>query len=190
MYEELSQRVDSALQLKERIGNFMDVERPFQQLRSDAETLRGQVDGTAENMTKLQDQNGRTMEAQKQAAAKLEAIERRCEELGRVLQDKEHRVSAVEEATQKIDGLQQTIDDLTREIGTLKERSGALEDSFRILDMAFQKQSLLLSSTPSIYPVRGLMGNGYGWRRDPFRQFALATRVVAKACARFAARSA
>ncbi|MBI4168944.1 MAG: peptidoglycan DD-metalloendopeptidase family protein [Acidobacteria bacterium] len=54
------------------------------------------------------------------------------------------------------------------EINTLKERSGALQDSFRTLDMAFQKQSLLLSSTPSIYPVRGLMGNGFGWRRDPF----------------------
>ena len=54
------------------------------------------------------------------------------------------------------------------EINTLRERSGALQDSFRILDMAFQKQALLLSSTPSIFPVRGLMGNGYGWRRDPF----------------------
>jgi murein DD-endopeptidase MepM/ murein hydrolase activator NlpD len=54
------------------------------------------------------------------------------------------------------------------EISTLKERSGALQDSFQILDMAFQKQALLLSSTPSIFPVRGLMGNGYGWRRDPF----------------------
>lgn len=54
------------------------------------------------------------------------------------------------------------------EINTLKERSGALQDSFRVLDMAFQKQSLLLSSTPSIFPVRGLMGNGFGWRRDPF----------------------
>src|SRR5438445_4426136 len=54
------------------------------------------------------------------------------------------------------------------EINTLKERSGALQDSFLVLDMAFQKQALLLSSTPSIFPVRGLMGNGYGWRRDPF----------------------
>jgi murein DD-endopeptidase MepM/ murein hydrolase activator NlpD len=57
---------------------------------------------------------------------------------------------------------------LEGEINTLKERSGALQDSFRVLDVAFQKQSLLLSSTPSIYPVRGLLGNGYGWRRDPF----------------------
>ena len=78
------------------------------------------------------------------------------------------------------------------EIGTLKERSGALQDTFRVLDVAFQKQSLLLSSTPSIYPVHGLLGNGYGWRRDPFtgmRDFhqgldlvaPLGTKVVAPA---------
>jgi murein DD-endopeptidase MepM/ murein hydrolase activator NlpD len=54
------------------------------------------------------------------------------------------------------------------QIQTLKERSGILQDSFRVLDTAFQKQALLLSSTPSIYPVRGLLGNGFGWRRDPF----------------------
>ncbi|MGH9750722.1 MAG: M23 family metallopeptidase [Candidatus Polarisedimenticolia bacterium] len=81
---------------------------------------------------------------------------------------------------------------LEGEIDTLKERSGALQDSFRVLDVAFQKQSLLLSSTPSIYPVRGLLGNGYGWRRDPFtgmRDFhqgldlvaPLGTKVVAPA---------
>jgi murein DD-endopeptidase MepM/ murein hydrolase activator NlpD len=78
------------------------------------------------------------------------------------------------------------------EINTLKERSGALQDSFRILDAAFQKQTLLLSSTPSVYPVRGLLGNGYGWRRDPFtgmRDFhqgldlvaPLGTRIIAPA---------
>lgn len=78
------------------------------------------------------------------------------------------------------------------EINTLRERSGVLQDTFRVLDMAFQKQSLLLSSTPSIYPVHGLLGNGYGWRRDPFtgmRDFhqgldlvaPLGTRVVAPA---------
>ena len=78
------------------------------------------------------------------------------------------------------------------EINTLRERSGALQDSFRVLDTAFQKQALLLSSTPSIYPVRGLLGNGFGWRRDPFtgmRDFhqgldivaPVGTRVVAPA---------
>ena len=78
------------------------------------------------------------------------------------------------------------------EITTLRERSGAIQDSFRVLDTAFQKQALVLASTPSIYPVRGLLGNGFGWRRDPFtgmRDFhqgldivaPVGTRVVAPA---------
>lgn len=57
---------------------------------------------------------------------------------------------------------------LQGEIDTLRERSGQLESSFQVLDTAFQKQALTLSTTPSIFPVRGLLGNGYGWRRDPF----------------------
>ena len=57
---------------------------------------------------------------------------------------------------------------LKGEMTTLLERSGTLQDSFRVLDTAFQKHALLLNSTPSIFPVRGLLGNGYGWRRDPF----------------------
>lgn len=81
---------------------------------------------------------------------------------------------------------------LDGEIDTLQNLSGTLEDTFRVLDTAFQKQALTLSSTPSIFPVRGLLGNGYGWRRDPFtgmRDFhkgldiiaPLGTRVVAPA---------
>jgi murein DD-endopeptidase MepM/ murein hydrolase activator NlpD len=81
---------------------------------------------------------------------------------------------------------------LQGEIDTLRNRSGQLESSFQVLDTAFQKQALTLSSTPSIFPVRGLLGNGYGWRRDPFtgiRDFhkgldiiaPLGTKVVAPA---------
>ncbi|HMC81902.1 MAG TPA: M23 family metallopeptidase [Candidatus Polarisedimenticolia bacterium] len=54
------------------------------------------------------------------------------------------------------------------ELEVLRERTGALQDSFKILDVAFAKQALLLSSTPSIMPVKGLFGNGYGWRKAPF----------------------
>jgi murein DD-endopeptidase MepM/ murein hydrolase activator NlpD len=57
---------------------------------------------------------------------------------------------------------------LQGEIDTLRDRSRQLESSFKVLDTAFQKQALTLSSTPGIFPVRGLLGNGYGWRRDPF----------------------
>ncbi len=54
------------------------------------------------------------------------------------------------------------------ELGLLEERTGALQDSLKVLDVAYAKQALLLSSTPSIMPVKGLYGNGFGWRKDPF----------------------
>ena len=54
------------------------------------------------------------------------------------------------------------------ELKVLRERSENLQDSLQLLDAAYEKQAAYLASTPSIIPVRGLYGNGYGWRKDPF----------------------
>ena len=79
-----------------------------------------------------------------------------------------------------------------RELQVLESRSQELQQSLEEMQPAFQKQAAFLASTPSILPVRGLYGNGYGWRKDPFtgeRDFhqgldiaaAPGTRVVAPA---------
>lgn len=57
---------------------------------------------------------------------------------------------------------------LNDEIGNLKERSSVLNDSFTLLEKVYHDQSLLLASTPSIAPVRGMISYGYAWRKDPF----------------------
>ena len=54
------------------------------------------------------------------------------------------------------------------EIENLQERSSVLTKSFSLLEKVYHDQSLLLSSTPSITPVRGMMANGFAWRKDPF----------------------
>ncbi len=68
------------------------------------------------------------------------------------------------------------------ELEILQERSGALQDSFKVLDLAYAKQAMILSSTPSLMPVKGLYGNGFGWRKDPFtgmRDFHQGVDIVA-----------
>jgi murein DD-endopeptidase MepM/ murein hydrolase activator NlpD len=46
---------------------------------------------------------------------------------------------------------------------------GALLDRrLDTLEQAFDEQSDRLSRVPSLLPVRGLIGAGFGWRRDPF----------------------
>lgn len=57
---------------------------------------------------------------------------------------------------------------LQDDLANLKERSGVLAHSYELLEKVYRDQSLLLSSTPSIAPVKGLISYGHGWRRDPF----------------------
>jgi murein DD-endopeptidase MepM/ murein hydrolase activator NlpD len=47
-------------------------------------------------------------------------------------------------------------------------RSHRLEKDLSVLEKKFVAQSLLLSSTPSIAPVRGILTDGFGGRSDPF----------------------
>jgi murein DD-endopeptidase MepM/ murein hydrolase activator NlpD len=54
------------------------------------------------------------------------------------------------------------------EIENLQERSSVLKQSFSLLERAYHDQSLLLSSTPSIAPVQGMIAYGFSWRKDPF----------------------
>jgi murein DD-endopeptidase MepM/ murein hydrolase activator NlpD len=47
-------------------------------------------------------------------------------------------------------------------------RSHRLEKDLGVLEQRFVAQSLLLSSTPSMAPVRGILTDGFGGRSDPF----------------------
>ncbi len=78
-------------------------------------------------------------------------------------------------SSRSIGGLRQEFPNVTMdpslvhdEIENLKERSGVLRNSFDLLEKVYRDQSLLLSSTPSISPVKGMIAYGFSWRRDPF----------------------
>jgi murein DD-endopeptidase MepM/ murein hydrolase activator NlpD len=44
----------------------------------------------------------------------------------------------------------------------------ALEEKGRILERFYEQNSLMLASTPSIWPVRGYLSSTFGQRKDPF----------------------
>lgn len=48
------------------------------------------------------------------------------------------------------------------------ERSAALASQLALLESQFAKRSDIVSSTPTVAPVRGLLNSGFGSRRDPF----------------------
>ena len=119
-YEHIGQRIDQAIELKDRLESFLDVDRPFQVLKGDADAIRAQVEGTGEQVARLREQHDRLLDQHKLAVSKMEAMDRRREDLGRDMQDKERRVAGVEQAVRGMDGIQQTVEEVRRQVGTLK----------------------------------------------------------------------
>jgi murein DD-endopeptidase MepM/ murein hydrolase activator NlpD len=54
------------------------------------------------------------------------------------------------------------------DIDKMSFRSNRLQSDLSVLEEKFVAQSRLLSSTPSIAPVRGILTDGFGGRSDPF----------------------
>ena len=54
------------------------------------------------------------------------------------------------------------------DVDKMSFRSRRIEKDLNVLEEKFVAQSLLLSSTPSIAPVRGILTDGFGGRQDPF----------------------
>src|SRR5262245_1908256 len=143
---ELVAKVDLATELKERLTGFLEVEKPFMLLRRDAETLHGQLEGAAERMARLREQHDRLLDANKLATQKMDAIDRRRDELGRSLQDKERRVESVELSVKSLDGIESHINEVKRDMITLKalgdsvaQKTAALEAHREALDRALSQ---------------------------------------------------
>lgn len=72
--------------------------------------------------------------------------------------------------------------DIEGELSVLDRKASGLLDNYKVIGKAFEKQSVQLSSTPSVIPVKGILGHGYGWRKDPFtglRDFHAGVDIVA-----------
>lgn len=118
--EELNHKVDLALDLKEQLGAFLDVDAPFRQLQGDAEALRGQVESAGEQLVRVREQHDRVMDAHRAGLSKIEAFERQHEDLARGVEDKERRLAAVEQTLRGMDDVGRTVEDAKRRLGTLK----------------------------------------------------------------------
>src|SRR5204863_3767684 len=93
VFDSIGGKLDAALTLRDQLERFLDVDKPFQVIRNDADTLRSHVDGTGEMIARLREQHDRLMDAHKLATSKMEALDRRRDDLSRSMQDKERRVA-------------------------------------------------------------------------------------------------
>jgi chromosome segregation ATPase len=104
-FEAIRSKVDAVLELREQLDSFLEIDKPFQALRGEAESLRTQVESTTEQVSRMRDQQNRLSTAVTTANSKIEALDRRRDELGRSLADKERRVTTVDQAVRGMDGI-------------------------------------------------------------------------------------
>ena len=57
---------------------------------------------------------------------------------------------------------------LKGELSVLGDQTKVLQENYQMIAEALQNQTAMLDSTPSLKPVKGMLGHGYGWRKDPF----------------------
>ncbi|MFI5372020.1 MAG: hypothetical protein ACHQ52_10720 [Candidatus Eisenbacteria bacterium] len=150
VFEGLSEKVDVAVNLKDRLASFLEIEKPFQLLRGEADALRGQVEGTGEHIGRLREQHERLVDSHKLAVSKMEALDRRRDELGRDLQDKERRVVSVEQAVRGMDSVRHTVDDVKRELGTLKAHADSLSQKTAALEAQREAVDRALAQADSL----------------------------------------
>jgi murein DD-endopeptidase MepM/ murein hydrolase activator NlpD len=60
------------------------------------------------------------------------------------------------------------VDWVTRDLETLGQEITSRERSFRELKTLLEEKRSLLASTPTIWPVKGMVTAGYGYRSSPF----------------------
>jgi len=155
--EDIGQKITAALELETRLDSFLEIDKPFSVLRGDAESLRGQLEATSDHLARLREQYDRMVDDQKATNAKVEALEKRRDDLGRSLTDKERRMAMVEEAARGIDSVRHRADDVRREMGALKamtdfvaQKTASLEAQGQAADRALAQATELDRAMRSI----------------------------------------
>src|SRR5512138_3643997 len=126
-------------------------------------------------LSKLQRENRELQTANEQFSKSVESLRTQL----RTVEDRTRKlaiiagISTLDESSQGgVGGVRQN-DDLNGnpyrdDIDKMSFRSRRLEGDLSILEQKFDAQNQLLSCTPSIAPVRGILTDGFGGRSDPF----------------------
>jgi murein DD-endopeptidase MepM/ murein hydrolase activator NlpD len=125
-------------------------------------------------LTKLKSENSQLQHANEQFSKSVESLRTQLH----TVEDKTRKlaiiagISTLDESNQGgVGGLrsdEQNNMPYRDDVDKMSFRSHRLEKDLSVLEQRFAEQSQLLSSTPSIAPVRGILTDGFGGRSDPF----------------------
>ncbi len=116
----LSDKVETALLLREQVDSFLSLQGPLNTLRADSETLRTQLSEQAENVTRMRTQHDDALTAHRHTTSRLENFDQDFQAATGKLEDVVRRVQSVERALEPINQASISIPDVQHQLAVLK----------------------------------------------------------------------
>jgi len=116
----LSDKVETALLLREQVDSFLSLQGPLTALRTDSETLRTQLSEQAENVARMRTQHDDALTAHRHTTSRLENFDQDFQAATGKLEDVVRRVQSVERALEPINQASISIPDVQHQLAVLK----------------------------------------------------------------------
>src|SRR3954468_23791981 len=116
----LSDKVETALLLREQVESFLSLQGPLTALRTDADTLRTQLGELAENVARMRGQHDDALTAHRHTTSRLENFDQDFQAATGKLEDVVRRVLSVERQMEPINQASTAIPDVQHQLAVLK----------------------------------------------------------------------
>jgi DNA repair protein SbcC/Rad50 len=116
----LSDKVETALLLREQVESFLSLQGPLAALRTDADALRTQLSELAENVARMRTQHDDALTAHRHTTSRLENFDQDFQAATGKLEDVVRRVQSVERQMEPINQASTAIPDVQHQLAVLK----------------------------------------------------------------------
>jgi chromosome segregation ATPase len=116
----LSDKVETALLLREQVDSFLSMQGPLTALKTDADGLRGQLNELAENVARMRTQHDDALTAHRHTTSRLENFDSDFQAARGSLEDVVRRVQTVERSLEPINHASTAIPDVQHQLAVLK----------------------------------------------------------------------
>ncbi len=147
---EFGDKIDAALQLRDQIETFLNLEGPMGAVRQDAEGLRKQLEEMGEDVTRMRTQADDALRAHRHSTSRLEAFDQEAQAATSRLDEVGRRVQAIERALEPVGQAVSAVPDVQHRLAVLKaladqvgQKSAALEQQREAVDRAATQISQL-----------------------------------------------
>ncbi|MFL5404082.1 MAG: hypothetical protein ACJ8BF_14860 [Gemmatimonadales bacterium] len=130
----LSDKVETALLLREQVESFLSLQGPLAALRTDADTLRTQLTELTENVARMRTQHDDALTAHRHTTSRLENFDQDFQAATGKLEDVVRRVQSVERQMEPINQASTAIPDVQHQLAVLKALADQVAQKTNMLE--------------------------------------------------------